>query len=212
MRKVWSLIAALGWGAWAGGAAQAHPHVFVDAEAALVIGGNGTLERIEYVWTFDDMYSAFAMQGAPRSGGAPTEEALAQLAEELVKKLEDVDFFTLAAAPDQELQAIGADNARARFDDGRLRLSFAVRLRALKGDTPRLDLRVYDPQYIVAITLRENVTFRGPAHCRLETRRPRALAPDEARQLDDSVRTNALAPDFGAKLASVVTLDCTRRE
>ena len=212
MRKVWSIVGALAWAACAGGAAQAHPHVFVEADVGLVVGESGTLERIEYVWTFDDMYSTFALQGAPKAGGSPTPEALAQLAEELVKKLEDVDFFTLAAAPDQDLQTIGAENARATMIDGRLRLSFTVRLRALKGEAPRIDLRVYDPQYIVAIDLREGARISAPAHCRLETRRPRALAPDEARQLDDSTRTNQLAPDFGAKLASILSLDCARRD
>ena len=61
--------------------AHAHPHVFVDVDMELEVAEDGDLRAIRYDWMFDDMYSAFAMQGLPRTNGAPTETALAKVAD-----------------------------------------------------------------------------------------------------------------------------------
>ncbi|MFN3890621.1 MAG: DUF1007 family protein [Beijerinckiaceae bacterium] len=188
--------------------AGAHPHVFVDARIELDVGEDGVLRAIRHDWTFDDMYSAFAVQGIPRVNGAPAQAALARLAGEIVERLEEVDFFTKAAASDQELQPMGAQDHRAILEDGRLKLSFTVRMRALVGAPQQVSVRVFDPQYVVAISVGGGVGLRGPARCRHTMVAPGALDPSDARQLDDSVRTNQLAPDFGAKLATLIALDC----
>lgn len=194
----------------AGTLALAHPHVFVDVELSIEVTEDGAVRRLRQEWTFDDMYSAFAVQGLPGPRGKPGLEALARLAEEMMEKLDAVDYFTTASAPDQDLQAIGAEDARVALEDGRLRLSFSVGLRAIKGDPQEVNLRVFDPQYVVAITLKEPVRLIGPAHCRFTIIKPGALGEDEARQLDDSRRTNQLSIDFGGKLASTVALSCVK--
>lgn len=188
--------------------AFAHPHVFINAEMRLEIGADGVLRKIHHQWTFDDMYSAFAVQGLRRADGAPEASALAALARDLVGKLEDVDYFTEVRAPSHELQATGAEQARADFADGRLRLSFTVTLRALGPEADHVEVRVFDPQYVVAISLAESVPVSGPSQCRRSLAGPSPLAPADARKLDDSARTNQLDAGFGAKLATVVRVDC----
>lgn len=207
VRGLGAVVAVAGLAMWQAPAC-AHPHVFVDADLQLEASDDGALRKIRHEWTFDDMYSAFAVQGLPRANGAPTEAALARLAEEIVEKLEDVEFFTSAGAQGHDLQTTGAQDARAAFVDGRLRLSFTVLLRAIGGPADKVDVRVYDPQYVVAITVRDAVKIVGPARCRHALTRPGALDAADARQLDDSVRTNQLAANFGAKLATVVAFDC----
>ena len=192
--------------------ARAHPHVFVDVDVQIEIADDGTPKRLHYVWTFDEMYSTFAVLGLPRAQGKPSAEALEKLAGEIVEKLDNFDYFTNVAAADHELQAIGAENARASLEEGRLRLSFAVVLRSIKGAAQKVAVRVFDPSYVVALTLKDAVSMSGPAHCRHAMTRPGALSPSEARQLDDSVRTNALDANFGAKLASTIEVDCAARE
>lgn len=188
--------------------ALAHPHVFVDAALELDVADNGDLRAIRHEWTFDDMYSAFAVQGLPREKGGPTRAALAKLAEEIIEKLDDVDHFTRAQGDGHELQSTGVRDARASFEDGRLKLSFTLMLRAIGGAGDYVRVQVFDPQYVVAITLKDEVQLSGPARCTRALTRPRPLDAADARQLDDSTRTNQLAPDFGAKLATTVTLDC----
>lgn len=188
--------------------ALAHPHVFIDAAVELDVADNGDLRSVRHEWTFDDMYSAFAVQGLPREKGAPTEAALAKLAEEIIEKLDDVDHFTKAQAEGHELQVTGVRDARAIYDNGRLRLSFTLTLRAIGGAADYVRVQVFDPQYVVAVTVKDTVLVRGPAHCRHALTGPQPLDPADRRQLDDSTRTNQLASNFGAKLATTVTLDC----
>ncbi len=188
--------------------AHAHPHVFVDVDMELEVAEDGGLRGIRYDWTFDDMYSAFSMQGLPKANGAPTEAALAKIAEAIIEKLDDVDYFTKAAAQGHELQATGAQQARATFDDGRLRLTFTVTLRAIGGSADRVNVQVFDPQYVVAVSVKDGVRVRGPSRCTHTLLRAGPLDPNDARQLDDSLRTNQLAANFGSKLATTIALDC----
>ncbi len=46
----------------AAGAASAHPHVWVTMKSAVVYGPDGSITGVRHAWTFDDMYSAFAVQ------------------------------------------------------------------------------------------------------------------------------------------------------
>ena len=211
-RALLFMIGALGAAGATALPARAHPHVFVDVDVQIEIADDGTPKRLHYTWTFDEMYSAFAVQGLARAQGKPSAQALEKLAGEIVEKLDNVDYFTNVAAADHELQAIAAEHARASVEDGRLRLSFVVELRSIKGPAQKVAVRVFDPSYVVALTLTDAVRLSGPAHCRLAMTRPGALSPSDARQLDDSVRTNALDPNFGAKLAGAIAVDCAPRE
>jgi ABC-type uncharacterized transport system substrate-binding protein len=51
-----SLALALG-----AGAAQAHPHVWVTAASELVFTTDGSITGVRHAWTFDDMFSAYAL-------------------------------------------------------------------------------------------------------------------------------------------------------
>ncbi|OWT75077.1 hypothetical protein CEY04_20300 [Achromobacter sp. HZ28] len=44
-------------------AAQAHPHMWIDAQAALVFDGQGRLEAVRERWKFDEMFVAHTTQG-----------------------------------------------------------------------------------------------------------------------------------------------------
>ena len=43
--------------------AAAHPHVYVTMVSELVYNPDGTVKAIRHAWTFDDMFSAFAIRG-----------------------------------------------------------------------------------------------------------------------------------------------------
>ncbi len=191
-------------------ALRAHPHVFVDVDMRIETSPDGGLKQIHYIWTFDDFYSAFMVQGLRREQGRLSGEALAKLAEDMIERLDDVNFFTHALTPDHELQPVGAENVLARFEAGHLRLSFTLPMRSFTGAARQVDLRIFDPQYVVAMSLVKNVQIAGPAHCRLDVRKPGPLDAKDMRQLDDSIRTSQLPDGFGAKLANVVRMDCSK--
>jgi ABC-type uncharacterized transport system substrate-binding protein len=57
-------------------AAQAHPHVFVTATEEVLFGPDGLVSGVRHTWRFDDMYSAFVIQGLGPEGAILTREQL----------------------------------------------------------------------------------------------------------------------------------------
>lgn len=43
-------------------ALKADPHVYVDVDMHIETAPDGGLKQIHYIWTFDDLYSAFSAQ------------------------------------------------------------------------------------------------------------------------------------------------------
>ena len=68
--------------------------MFVDVDLRIEVGDDGTPKRLHFVWTFDDMYSAFAIQGLGGPGGKPSAEELTALAKVNVEQLEETNYFT----------------------------------------------------------------------------------------------------------------------
>src|SRR5205085_11975052 len=80
-------------------AAFAHPHVWVTVKSELVYAPDGSITGVRHAWTFDDMFSTFAIQGiTAKKKGQFTREELAPLAEVNVSSLKEYDFFTYASA------------------------------------------------------------------------------------------------------------------
>lgn len=189
--------------------ANAHPHVFVDVVMQVDIDASGVVSGLRYDWTFDDFYSAFMAQGLERLNGAPTSAALAKLAETFVEKLDEVGYFTQVNAQDHQLQITGAKDVKMLFNAGRLRLKFALPLRSPTTPPRKISVKIFDPQYLVALDVKEGVDLiDGPTPCRTSIARPSALSQSDSVLLDDSKRTQTLAPDFGAKLAITIMIDC----
>src|SRR5262245_25128911 len=79
--------------------AQAHPHVWVTMHTELVYGPDGRVMGIRHAWSFDDMFSTFAIQGLDsKEKGKFTREELAPLAKVNVESLKEFDYFTYATA------------------------------------------------------------------------------------------------------------------
>ena len=63
-------------------AAAAHPHVWVTMKTELVYAPDGAVTAVRHAWTFDDGFSAFAVQGlSQKTKCAFTREELSGVAE-----------------------------------------------------------------------------------------------------------------------------------
>src|SRR5688572_8783123 len=99
MRFAPSIVAALAGLMMTGGAASAHPHVWVTVQSEVVYSADGAVTGVRHAWTFDDMYSTFATQGLDsKQKGVFTREELAPLAEVNVTSLKEYDYFNFAKA------------------------------------------------------------------------------------------------------------------
>src|SRR5215831_13024076 len=97
--SLWSILAVFAGSVLAGGAASAHPHVWVTVRSELVYAPDGSVTGVRHAWTFDDMFSVFAAPvNEAKKQGEFTREELAPLADVNVNSLKEYDYFTYARA------------------------------------------------------------------------------------------------------------------
>src|SRR3954470_19630712 len=83
----------------AAGAASAHPHVWITASSELLYAPDGSITGVRHAWTFDDMFSTYALQGIEtKTKGVYSREELSSLAQTNVESLKEFGFFTFAKA------------------------------------------------------------------------------------------------------------------
>src|SRR5262245_29286421 len=81
------------------GQAQAHPHVWITAASELLYAPDGSITGVRHSWTFDDMFSAYAVQGLEgKTKGTYSRDELAPLAQTNVESLKEYAYFTFAKA------------------------------------------------------------------------------------------------------------------
>ena len=87
--------------AWSAGvsSAQAHPHVWIVAKSELIYAPDGAITGVHHAWTFDDMFSSYALQGnETKKKGVYSREELGPLAQTNVESLKEFSYFTFARA------------------------------------------------------------------------------------------------------------------
>lgn len=192
--------------------ARAHPHVFVAVKSDIVFAPDGRVIAIRHAWTFDDMYSAFAVQGMGK-GGVPTAEELNALAKINVEQLLETGFFTFIRAGGRRVEFSDATDYRITMDEKKLiTLHFTAPLKEPASAGRAFVMQVYDPTYFVAFELEKGQAVRmtaAPQGCSLNVAQPPPLPEADARKLNDSMGAN-ISPgaDFGLKLAARVVVAC----
>ena len=110
-----------------GGAAQAHPHVFVEARSEVVFDADRRVTGIRHVWQFDEAFTAFAVQGLDADGdGKLTREELQPLAQINVESLAEYDFFTYLQRGDQDIDFGEPEEYWLDFYGGKLTLFYTL--------------------------------------------------------------------------------------
>jgi tRNA threonylcarbamoyladenosine biosynthesis protein TsaE len=135
--------------------APAHPHVWIEAGVALVIGG-GLIEAMQVSWTFDDYYSTLILEDFDQnSDGALSEAELALVAEnQQAEDLASYNYFTHIKLGDRALKIETVKDFRASFDQGLLRFTFTVPIHpAIDPAATPLTFSLYDPEYYIDIAI-----------------------------------------------------------
>lgn len=84
--------------------AGAHPHVWVTTETT-VLYENGTIVGLRQKWSFDDFYTAMALQGLDTNNdGIYDRTELAELAKVNMEGLKEFDYFTTAKLATEQLK------------------------------------------------------------------------------------------------------------
>lgn len=192
--------------------AKAHPHVQVRTETHMVFDGAGQAVAMEQVWTFDEMYSAFAIQNLDTNrDGVYSREELAELTRINVENLGEQKYFTVLRH-DRRFVSFGpARDAWSEVKDGRLTLHFTVPVATpFKPGGKPLSVEVYDPEYFVAFEPADGEPMRlvsAPQGCRLDYAPPRNTTA--ATNLSESFFQSLNAgSNFGQQFAGRFTVNC----
>jgi ABC-type uncharacterized transport system substrate-binding protein len=173
----------------AAGQASAHPHLWVTVHSELVYAADGSITAVRHAWTFDDMFSAFAIQGIKaKKKGEFTREELAPLAKVNIASLKEYDFFTFAMASGKAVEfnePLTGYYLEFHPKDTVLTLHFTLPLKApLK--TKNLVVEVYDREFFVDFGFAEKNPAKlvgAPAQCKLSVVNPEQMNVSLAQQL-----------------------------
>jgi ABC-type uncharacterized transport system substrate-binding protein len=196
------------------GPAAAHPHVWVSIKAELVYEPDGTIRGVRHIWSFDDMFSAFAVQGIEsEKRGEYSRAQLAPLAKTNVESLKEFEYFTVAKANGKRIDFVDPTaDYYLEYKDATLTLYFNLPFKApVKAQS--LDIEVYDPSYFVEFVLAEKnpVSLVGaPAGCKLTVVPPGQMDAALSQKLFQMAPDQKLDPSqqLGAQFANRILVKC----
>src|SRR6201996_5588886 len=120
-------------------AADAHPHVWVTLHSEILYAADGSMTGVRHAWKFDDMFSAYALQGIHHAKkGQYTREELTGLAQLNVNSLKEYDYFTFARGDGKKLKFGGPVDYWLEYTNPALVLPFNLPLKvAAAAEAPQ---------------------------------------------------------------------------
>jgi ABC-type uncharacterized transport system substrate-binding protein len=197
---------------WLPTAANGHPHVWVTFHSEVIYAPDGTLTGIRHAWKFDDMFSAYALQGIHHAKpGQYTREELTALSQLNIKSLKEYDFFTYARVNGQKLKFASPVDYWLEYSESSLTLHFTLPLKVPERPGA-IQIEVYDPSIFVDFEFAKDrpVSLVGsPSQCRLTLGFPHEPTPSERQrlvQLDDHPLDSTST--YGEMFANKINVDC----
>ncbi|MGY4511653.1 ABC-type uncharacterized transport system substrate-binding protein [Bradyrhizobium sp. USDA 3650] len=209
MRALFGLLLAVAL-SLASGAAWAHPHVWITATSELLYSGDGTITGVRHAWTFDDMFSAYAVQGLEsKAKGAYTREELGPLAQTNVESLKEYAYFTFARADGKKERFQEPVDYFLDYKDTVLTLHFTLPLQN-PVKPKQLVLEVFDRSFFIDFQMAKDNPVKlvgAPAGCQMKLERP-SDGTATAQKLNEQTFMNGENSNFGMMFANKITVDC----
>jgi ABC-type uncharacterized transport system substrate-binding protein len=202
-------LLALAGGAGLGAApAQAHPHVWITSSSELIYAADGSITGVRHAWTFDDMFSTYALQGIEtKTKGEYSREQLAPLAKDNVENLKEFGFFTFAKADGKKQKFEEPVDYFLEYKDSALTLHFTLPLKA-PVKSKQLALDVFDPAFFIDFKLEEKDPVKlvgAPADCQLKVQRP---GEADVKKLTEEMVASGDQSNYGAIYANKILVNC----
>ena len=193
--------------------AHAHPHVFVGVETT-VLFKESKVTGLEHKWTFDDLYSADAIQGLDKNGdGAYSREELSELAKVNMDGLKEVNYFTTVRLGDAAVKLGAPSESWLEYKDNVLSLHFTLPLEEpVATSTAGFAFAVFDESFYIFLDYADaNAVKLGegaPSGCVATLNEPKPDA--EAQKLSDAFSTALGAGSYGATMSKTVSISCAK--
>jgi ABC-type uncharacterized transport system substrate-binding protein len=193
-----------------GAPARAHPHVWITASSELLYAPDGSITGVRHAWTFDDMFSTYALQGIEtKTKGVYSREQLAPLAQVNVESLKEFAFFTFAKADGKKEKFLEPVDYFLDYTDAALTLHFTLPLKT-PIKTKQLALEVFDPSYFIDFAFADQNPIKlvgAPPACQMKFQRPNDETA-KAQRLSENNFMNGDNSNYGAMFANKITVDC----
>jgi ABC-type uncharacterized transport system substrate-binding protein len=188
--------------------AQAHPHVWIIAKSELIYAPDGTITGVRHAWTFDDMFSTYALQGIEaKTKGAYSREELGPLAQTNVESLKEFGFFTFAKADGRKEKFLEPVDYFLEYRDSLLTLHFTLPVKT-PFKAKQLTLEVFDRAFFIDFKYADGDPVKlvgAPADCRMQFQRPND-GTASAQKLGE--QNFSEGGSFGMMFANKITVDC----
>jgi ABC-type uncharacterized transport system substrate-binding protein len=131
--------------------AAAHPHVWITVETT-VLYDKGTFTGLQHKWTFDEFYTAMAIEGLDKNkDGVFDREELSELAKVNIDGLKEFAYFTYPVLDGQDVKVGDARDYWLEHKDGALALHFTVPFtQAIPEKAKGFAYVVQDPAFYIA--------------------------------------------------------------
>lgn len=192
--------------------ADAHPHVWVTLRSEILYAPDGGMTGVRHAWTFDDMFSAYALQGISHAKkGQYTREELASLAHLNVTSLKEYDFFTFGRGDGKKLKFLDPVDYWLEYKNEALVLHFTLPLKA-PAASKTLQIEIYDPSIFVDFEFAKDkpVSLDGAmAQCQLTVDLPHQPTPAEQAKLSQlDARPLEASDTYGEIFANKMRVVC----
>lgn len=193
--------------------ARAHPHVWVTANAEVLYDESGRVVGLRHIWTFDEFYSAWAVQGLEEDYGEVGPAQLRELAEINATSLVEFGYFTQARIDGDDSAFAPPVDYDMVYEDDQLTLSFTLPLNEPARPLTAFVMEIYDPTLFVSFTIDEGddaVRLVGaPQGCAKTITRPASSEIEETASLSEAFfATLTTASDFGEQFANRALIAC----
>ncbi|WP_029004159.1 DUF1007 family protein [Azorhizobium doebereinerae] len=190
--------------------ALAHPHVWVSMRTQVLFDAEGNMVGLRQDWTFDEAFTAFALQGFEKdASGNYAKEVLAPLAEVNVTSLKEYDYFVRGKTAKAKIAFKDPVDYSLTFDKDTLTLHFTLPVAKPVPAKGALNFDVYDPTYFVSFEFADTdpVTLKGaPAGCTSKVETPEQ---PQTMQLGESFFSNLTSSsNYGAQYADKILVKC----
>jgi ABC-type uncharacterized transport system substrate-binding protein len=191
--------------------ARAHPHVWVTITSQILYDDKGEATGVRQAWEFDDMYTAFALEGLPqKTKGVYTREELAGLADVNITNLKEEDFFTFVKVNGKEVPFGDAADYWLEYNKDLLTLYFTLPFKTPLKEK-QLTYEVYDPTYFVDFGFADKDAIKlvgAPAKCKTAIEQPKDPGAGFGQQFMSDEQAITMMDNWGASFASKIVVTC----
>ena len=184
--------------------------------SAIIYSPDGAVTGLRQDWTFDDMYSAFALTGIEaKKEGQYTRTELQPLAQVNIDSLKDFGYFTFAKL-DGKRRSGDAFAAPIDYwldydsETAELTLHFILPFKQ-PAAAKHLVVEIYDPEFFIDFAFAENDAVKlvgAPAQCKFSAEKPQDDNFFASQSLNRSYVPSEANVGMGMKFANKISVEC----